>query len=220
MSTPPAVKPERRRRPPVRRKPAGRFHHPDLREALVRAAIAGVEQHGHAGLSLAHLAARVGVTQPALYRHFASKEALLAEVAARGMAELDAATAAAVLAHPDDPFAAIEAAGRTYVRFAHASPGWFRLQFSRLNVEQLQPGPPPSSASREALLAALARLVSPGDPVVFDLFRVVWGLAHGLAVFVVERVFQLVQTDEERLAAADDALRIQVDLLRARYPAR
>jgi hypothetical protein len=127
---------------------------------------------------------------------------------------------AAVAAHPGDPFAAIEATGRTYVRFAQANPGWFRLYFSRHHVEVLRgPAPPPSSASRPALLEIMLGLVPPGDPVVFDLFRVFWALAHGL-VFVVERVFQLVQSDQERIAAADEALRLQVDLLRARYPAR
>lgn len=160
------------------------------------------------------------MTQPALYRHFASKQALLAEVAARGLADFDAALTSAVDAQRDDPFAALEAVGRAYVRFAHANPGWFRLYFSRLNVEELEPRAPSSSPSRDALLAALAALVGPDDPLVFDLFRSTWAIAHGLAVFVVERVFQLVQTDAERIAAADDALRTYIDCLRARFPPR
>lgn len=205
----------------MQRKPEGRFHHPDLREALVRAGIAGVEEHGHVAVSLSQLAARAGVTQPAVYRHFASKEALLAEVAARGLAELDAAMTAAIDAHRDDPFAAVEATCRVYVRFAHANPGWFRLYFTRHHIEVVRPpGPPPTSASRPALLDVIARLAPPEDPMVFDLFRVIWALSHGLAVFVVERTFQLVQTDEERIAAADAAIRVQIDLLRAHRPLR
>jgi hypothetical protein len=43
-------------------------------------------------------------------------------------------------------------------------------------------------------------------------------LSHGLATFVVERVFQLVDTDEERLAAADAAIDCYVSMLRARWP--
>jgi AcrR family transcriptional regulator len=206
-------------RSPVKRKPPGRFHHPDLREALILAGLQGIEQHGHLALSLRELAGRLGVTQPAVYRHFDSKEALLAAVADRGLAGFDRAMHDAVAAHPDDPFAAVAAVGRAYVRHAHQHPGWFRLQFSRARVEELaRPQPPQASGSdaRAALLGALAAIAGEG-PIVFDLFRTVWGLAHGLAVFVVERVFQLVDTDAARIAAADDAIDVLIDCLRARY---
>lgn len=186
----------------------------------MRAATSLVEQHGHAGLSLAQLAERLSVSQPALYRHFANRQALLAEVAARGLVDFDTALTAAITTHANDPYAALEAVGRAYVRFAHANPGWFRLYFSRLNVEDLRSPTTPSptaSPSREALLAALAKLTGPDDPLIFDLFRSTWAIAHGLAVFVVERVFQLVETDAERIAAADDALRAYVECLRARF---
>src|SRR4051812_15147708 len=92
----------------VQKKRPGEFHHPDLREALVRAAVQTVEREGHGALVLRALAARVGVSQPSLYRHFSSKEALLVEVARRGLLGFDASQHAALDAHPDDPFAAIE----------------------------------------------------------------------------------------------------------------
>jgi AcrR family transcriptional regulator len=209
-----------KRRLPARRKPAGRFHHPDLREALVRAAIQGVEEHGHVALSLRALADRLGVTQPAVYRHFASKEALLAAVADRGLEGFEAAMSAALASRARDPYAALAATGRTYVRYAHANPGWFRLQFSRLRVEALgKPSPPQAHASdaRAQMLAAITSIVGAGDPRAFDVFRTLWGLAHGLSVFVVERVFQLVDTDAQRIAAADDAIDVLIDSLRARY---
>lgn len=201
----------------VVRKPKGRHHHPDLREMLVRAASVMVEAEGHEALSLRRIADRLGVTQPALYRHFASKEALLAEVGRRGMAGFEDAMLTATMG-VSDPFAALEASGRAYVRYAHGNPGWFRLWFARVRVEELAEHAPvssDSSAAREALLSAIVAIAP--APEAFDLFRVVWGLAHGLAVFVVERVFQLVQTDEERIAAADAALRLHVECLRARY---
>src|SRR5690606_17362939 len=54
----------------IRRKRAGSFHHGDLRESLIVAAYRAVEKHGHAELSLRPLAEQLGVSQPAVYRHF------------------------------------------------------------------------------------------------------------------------------------------------------
>jgi hypothetical protein len=62
-----------------------------------------------------------------------------------------------------------------------------------------------------------ARWGSVGPPDrVDDLYRLLWGTVHGLAGLVVERVFQLVKTDEERIAAADAAIDLLVEALRAR----
>jgi hypothetical protein len=49
-----------------------------------------------------------------------------------------------------------------------------------------------------------------------DAYRAFWALAHGLATFVVERVFQLVDSDEERIAAADAAIAVFVGACRAK----
>lgn len=62
----------------------------------------------------------------------------------------------------------------------------------------------------------MSRCLPPGDDRVADLYRLVWGTVHGLATFVVERVFQLVQTDEERVAAADVAIDMLIESLRVR----
>ena len=119
-----------------------------------------------------------------------------------------------------------ERAARAYVRFAHANQGWFRMWFARVNNERMhQPEHrafverllPLGMRSRTNLRAVVLAIVGKESPVVDDLYRTVWGLTHGLSVFVVERVFQLVQTDEERIAAADAAITVQIDALRARY---
>ena len=64
------------------------YHHGNLRETLVAATIAQLAQQSDAAISLRELARAVGVSIAAVYRHFASKEALLAEVAAAGFAAL------------------------------------------------------------------------------------------------------------------------------------
>jgi AcrR family transcriptional regulator len=215
MTTHPAVK-----RPRARRKAAGRFHHGDLAEQLARGAADLVERHGHHAFSLRELARRLGVTQPAIYRHYPDRDALLAEVALRGFEQL-IGELSIPLQSAVDPCDAALTFGRTYVRFAAAHPGWFRLQFSREWNEVHARRPEvlarfgPAADARLRFLEVLKHLLPAGDDRVADLYRLVWSTAHGLASLVVERVFQLVQTDHERIAAADVALGMLVDALRA-----
>jgi AcrR family transcriptional regulator len=207
--------PARKRGVRPRAKRAGAFHHGELREALIRAATAAVERHGHDQVSLRPLAERIGVTQPAVYRHFRDKGALLAAVAERAWGELDGAMSEA-RASSSEPLAAMRMAGRAYVEWAHAHPNLFRLLSSRVPAEQR--AEPLAPLPREHYHAGMAGVVPLDDPRLADAFRVTWAFAHGLAVLVVERVFQLVETDEARLAAAYDAIDCYVEMLRARWP--
>src|ERR1700755_3086187 len=68
--------------PQLVRKPHNTYHHGDLRDALVQAALREAEQGGPEAISLKALAKQLGVSQPAPYRHFADREALLATVTA------------------------------------------------------------------------------------------------------------------------------------------
>ena len=82
-------------RPPVRARPArrrpDRYHHGDLRRAMVHEAVRTIQAEGAAALTLRGVGARLGVSRTALYRHFADKQALLDEVAAEGFRMLRAA---------------------------------------------------------------------------------------------------------------------------------
>ena len=205
--------PERKRIRP-RPKRAGDFHHGDLRQALVGAATRAVEKHGHGDVSLRPLAAQLGVTQPAVYRHFKNKGALLAEVAMLSWQQLEAALVAGL--HSErEAFAACRASARAYVRWAHANPHLFRLLSSRVPAEQRSTPLPPFP--REHYFQGLGGAVPIDDPQLPDAFRAAWALAHGLATFVVEHVFMLVDTDEARLAAADGAIDVFVDMMRSRW---
>src|SRR2546423_14880513 len=68
--------------PRLVRKPPDPYHHGDLRDALVQAALQDAEQGGPEAISLKALAKKLGVSQPAPYRHFADREALLEAVTA------------------------------------------------------------------------------------------------------------------------------------------
>lgn len=207
-----AQAPIKRIRPRVKR--AGSFHHGDLREALIAAGLAAVERHGHGELSLRPLARRLGVTQPAVYRHFADKQALLAAVAERGWLGLDAAIQGAI-AGARDPYDVVRRTGRAYIDWAYAHPNLFRLFSSRVSADVRGKHPP---LPRAYFHRGLGGAVPIDDPLLFDAFRATWAVAHGLSTFVVERVFQLVDTDAERLAAAYAAIDCHVEMLRARWP--
>lgn len=116
--------------------PARGFHHGRLRQSLLEAALAAPEIEG---LSLRQLAAGLGVSAAAVYRHFESREALLEEVAGIGFDRLEARFAAAFdIARP--PADAEDARGRlarlaeAYLVFADEEPALWRLMFGPQGV--------------------------------------------------------------------------------------
>jgi AcrR family transcriptional regulator len=71
------------------RKPLNSYHHGDLRDALVRVALREAEQGGPEAISIKALAKELGVSQPAPYRHFVDREALLAAVTAEAFRQFN-----------------------------------------------------------------------------------------------------------------------------------
>jgi AcrR family transcriptional regulator len=105
------------------------YHHGNLRAALMRAAATEIERAGYENLSLRELAASLGVSRGAPYRHFADRRGLLAAVAAEGFDALTA-TYREVIAAEKTPQARLTASGRAYFAFAAARPQMFRLMFT------------------------------------------------------------------------------------------
>jgi len=71
------------------RKPLNTYHHGDLRDALVQAALGEVELAGPEAISISALAKKLGVSQPAPYKHFADRESLLAAVTAEAFRQFN-----------------------------------------------------------------------------------------------------------------------------------
>ncbi len=95
----------------------GRYHHGDLRSALVDAAIGVIAERGVRGFSLAEASRRLGVTTAAPYRHFADRDDLLAAVAVRALSVFAAMLTAAADA-AGTPAQRLAAMAGAYVRFA------------------------------------------------------------------------------------------------------
>ncbi len=94
-----------------------RYHHGDLKAALVEGAIGLIAERGLRGFSLAELSRRLGVTVAAPYRHFADRDELLATVAVRALHAFGDALAAGA-GDEDPPERRLAAMASGYVRFA------------------------------------------------------------------------------------------------------
>jgi len=116
------------------------YHHGDLANALVNAALKLVEQGGAEAVSLRDLTQSLGVSRAAPYRHFEGRDALLAAVAARGFEDLNAEYEAA-LAAPGDGQAILYATAKVFFGFAARRPGLYRLMFQS---DLLNRTPPPA----------------------------------------------------------------------------
>jgi AcrR family transcriptional regulator len=184
--------------------PRASYHHGDLRNALVEASLALVAEKGAEAFSLREAAREVGVSPAAAYRHFADKNALLAELALLGSQRLGQAMERAIARVAGKPGSAEHAAavfaavGLAYVEFAVANPAHFRVMFGPW-CEHLFP-PPPAPQPGEArdpyaiLVDCLDALVAAG--VVKAQERAgaelaAWAYVHGLASLIVDGVLRL-----------------------------
>src|SRR3981081_2779405 len=94
------------------------YHHGNLKEALLQAALGLIAQKGPAGFPFAEAARSAGVSPAAPYRHFRDRDALIADVALRGFELFTAHLERAWNDGRPDAFAAFESVGRAYLPFA------------------------------------------------------------------------------------------------------
>ncbi|MCK9511750.1 MAG: TetR/AcrR family transcriptional regulator [Pigmentiphaga sp.] len=110
------------------RRPRRRYHHGDLRRALLESATAWVVERGADTFSLREISQGLGVSPMAAYRHFPHRDSLLAAVAQQGFESLEAALSAAVSGHETPPEQLL-AAGHAYVTFGRRQPRLLHLMF-------------------------------------------------------------------------------------------
>jgi AcrR family transcriptional regulator len=158
------------------------YHHGNLRRDLVAAALEIINRRGPDGLTLRAVAARLGVTPTASYRHFASKSALLAAVASDGFTRMLEGMREAIAQAGPDPLARYEALAVGYVHFATAHPDHFRVMYGP-QVDFDDVAVPERRVAFKMLTDAIeacqvARLASPGDA--RAIANQAWAYAHGL----------------------------------------
>ncbi len=105
------------------------YHHGNLREALIRAALDLIAKKGPAGFTFAEAARFAGVSPAAPYRHFRDRDELMASVALRGFEQFEAALAKAWDDGRPNTFAALDRLGKAYLEFARAEPALYAAMF-------------------------------------------------------------------------------------------
>jgi AcrR family transcriptional regulator len=162
------------------------YHHGNLREALIRAALDLIAQKGPAGFTFADAARSAGVSPAAPYRHFRDREALIADVAVLGFAQLAEALAKAWDEGRPDPLAAFDRVGRAYLAFARREPAFYSAMFEAgvppdENPDLRESGDRAFAVLRGACEAVCALLPEKSRPPVSMMSLHIWALTHGIA---------------------------------------
>jgi AcrR family transcriptional regulator len=169
---------------------ADQYHHGNLPEALVAAALELIEQSGVDALSLRTLAARVGVSHAAPAHHFGDKRGLLAAIAEEGFRRQVQAMEVARDRAPH-PMAAFRAVGVAYVAFALEHTAHFRVMFHAglADKSDLPDLAAVCAASLDILRDGIvhnqrAGLIREGDPV--EIALLAWAAVHGVSMLAVD----------------------------------
>jgi len=162
------------------------YHHGNLREALIRAALDLIAEKGPAGFTFADAARWAGVSSAAPYRHFRDRQALLADVARRGFELFEERLNYAWNEGSPDPFVAFENVGRAYLAFAREEPAFYSAMFEAGLPFDGDPGLREAADRAFAVLrraadAFCARLPADRRPPALMMSLHLWALAHGIA---------------------------------------
>jgi len=162
------------------------YHHGNLKEALIRAALELIAKKGPAGFTFAEAARFAGVSPAAPYRHFRDRDELLADVARRGFEAFANALEKAWNGGAPEPFAAFERLGKAYLEFARAEPAYYSAMFEAgvphdISPELAAAGDRAFAVIRTASEMLIARVPLPQRPPALMVALHVWSLSHGIA---------------------------------------
>lgn len=178
--------------------PSARYHHGDLRNALLEAGRVLLEEGGPSALSIREIARRVGVSAPAAYHHFSGLDDIAVALAERGFAEW----AERLQAAPSNAKGQLASAGMAYIAFARENPGLYRLMFGEGfrgafaaddKIRTLR------SDAHEVLKTGLSKRLPADEIATAALF--LWSLTHGLALLMIDGQFDP-GADPDTLVAA------------------
>ena len=161
------------------------YHHGNLRQALVDAALELIEARGPAGFTLSEAAKQAGVTPAAVYRHFAGRDDLIAEAARQGYEIFADVMQVAYDTGQPSALTNFAATGRAYLAFARRYPGHYIAMFeSGIPVTRTPDLAAVAGRARAVLDRAaedLSRHIPPErrpPPAVFSAH--VWAMSHGV----------------------------------------
>ena len=161
------------------------YHHGNLRQALVEAALGLIEEKGPTGFTLSEAAKIAGVTPAAVYRHFEGREALIVDCARQGYAIFADLMEHAWNGGKPSALAAFGATGRAYLAFARKYPGHYMAMFEAGLSPNREPVLAPLAARAmgvmEAATAAItAHLPEDRRPPPAMVAAHIWAMSHGV----------------------------------------
>ncbi|HEY1540809.1 MAG TPA: TetR/AcrR family transcriptional regulator [Xanthobacteraceae bacterium] len=162
------------------------YHHGNLKEALIQAALDLIAQKGPAGFTFAEAARWAGVSPAAPYRHFRDRDELLIDVARRGFDQFTQALTRAWDDGRPEPMTAFERVGRTYLEFARSEPAYYSAMFEAGipldgSAELREASDAAFAVLRAAAETLIARLPAGRRPPALMMALHVWSLSHGIA---------------------------------------
>src|SRR5689334_21358615 len=163
------------------------YHHGNLKEALLQAALDLIAKKGPAGFTFADAARLAGVSPAAPYRHFRDRDELLSSIALRGFEQFEAMLSNAWDDGRPETVAAFERVGKAYLAFAREEPAFYSAMFESglpldLNPALLSASERAFNITRAAAerLAALAPPGVPRPPALMMALHI-WSMSHGVA---------------------------------------
>ena len=171
--------------------PSKKYHHGDLKNALIQAGIEILSKDGVSGLSLRKVAKRAGVSHSAPYAHFPDKQSLIAAISTEGFHQLYTEIDAVVSKYPRDPKRQLLEGTRVYSQFALSNPDTFKIMFSA-GLEKEKEYPAFVEISQRTFgrvvdivqICQSARVLGPGDPEALAVS--IWGQVHGIVSLVLD----------------------------------
>jgi AcrR family transcriptional regulator len=171
--------------------PEKKYHHGDLKNALIEAGAEILSKEGVNGLSLRKVASKAGVSHAAPYAHFPDKQTLIAAISTEGYRMLYERIEAAVQRSGGDPARELVEAAWAYVSFAISDPAHFKVTISGVvEKEKEYPAFVEMSKKTFGLVVRIvgdcqaAGILKPGPA---DVSAVsVWSIVHGIATLLIE----------------------------------
>src|SRR5262245_38904071 len=162
------------------------YHHGNLKEALIRAALELIAQKGPAGFTFAEAARWAGVSPAAPYRHFRDRDELLSSVALRGFQQFEQMLAKAWDDGRPDPMTALDRLGKAYLAFARNEPAYYSAMFEAgipldSNPELRETGDRAFNVLRTAAEQLAATLPAASRPPALMMALHIWATSHGIA---------------------------------------
>jgi AcrR family transcriptional regulator len=183
-----------------------KYHHGDLKNALIQAGIEILSTEGVGGLSLRKVAQKAGVSHSAPYAHFTDKQALIAAISTEGYRRLYVKLLTVSRNYQGDPLRQLVEAAWVYTRFALDDPAHFKITFSGvIEKEKDHPEFVEMSQRSFSVVVDIVRAcqsdgildAGPTDAVAVS----VWSLVHGFLSLLLEG--QISHTVTQRMSTRE-----------------